>query len=56
MRVATVPLAALILLVSTIESEAHAGSIKSVGDALFTLSIVIVGVFVFWLIDNWNKH
>jgi hypothetical protein len=39
MSAATVPLAALMLLVSTIESEAHSGNIKSVGDALFVLSI-----------------
>jgi hypothetical protein len=57
MRVATVAaIATLILFATSIESQAHSGNIKSVGDALFTLSIVIVGVFVFWLIDNWNKH
>ena len=49
-------LAAMILLVTTIVSEARSGNIKSVGDALFAFSIAAIAVFVFWLIDNWNKR
>jgi hypothetical protein len=49
-------LAVMILLVTTIVSEAHSGNIKSVGDALFAFSIAVIAVFVFWLIDNWNKR
>jgi hypothetical protein len=55
MRIATVVLAALILLATTIESEAHAGHFKSVGDAIFAVSIGLFAVFVFWLIDAWKK-
>jgi hypothetical protein len=55
MSVIKVAFAALILLVTTTESEAHAGSFKSVGDALFALLLGIFFVFVLWLMSAWKK-